>query len=330
MSLFLGDLRIKAAITLGLEDIAKNDWLLNDILGDSVANEYMRRFYGSQIESCKQWLANNRINFYMSNRDDKMDFPNIVIEMGTSNEKESMKHLADLSHELVTLYPNDINKPIPFVVRPIGDGTYNSSTGAFSFNTNVNLNAVSPEMVLVDPATGNGFIIQSVTEANQVNLLPGLNVPIATYGIIPHYQTYQARVGHTFMQETYKITCNSMDQNSVLWLWSIAVYSLLRYRQVLLEKDGFAESMISSSGMYPNPDYSDAAQIMWARDITLVGQVESRWIEQPHRYIENVAIGNGNGYQGGIKIISNTTDTFEDLSTVNWSTLAAIAAAGDE
>lgn len=328
--IYLGDMRIKAAITLGLEDIAKNPWLINDILGDSVSNDYMRRFYGSQIESCKQWLANNRINFYMSNRDDRMDFPNIVIEMGTSNEKSEMKHLADLSTQLVTLYPNDLNKPIPFVTRPIGGGTYNSTTGVFSFNSDVNLNAVAPEMVLVDPSTGTGYVIQSVTTANQVNLLPGLTFTPALYGIIPHFQTYQARVGHTFMQESYKITCNSMDQNSILWLWAIAVYSLLRYRQVLLEKDGFAESMISSSGMYPNPDYSNPGEIIWARDITLTGQVETRWYEQPHRYIEDISIGNANGFSGGIKIISNITDTQEDLSTVNWSTLADIAYADED
>jgi hypothetical protein len=43
---------------------------------------------------------------------------------------------------------------------------------------------------------------------------------------------------------------------------------------------------------------------------------------QPHRVIENVAYGNANGYQGGVKIISNTTDNFEDLNTVNWSAIA--------
>ena len=90
MSLFLGDLRIKAALTLGLEDISKNPWLIDDILGDTIADEYMRRFYGSQIASCKQWLENNRINILLSARDDKMEFPSVTIELGTSNEKADM------------------------------------------------------------------------------------------------------------------------------------------------------------------------------------------------------------------------------------------------
>jgi hypothetical protein len=234
-------------IELGLEDIAKNPWLLNDVLGDTLGNKYLRERYGSQIESCKQWLANNRINIFLSERDDKMEFPCVVIQLGTSNEKSEMKHMADLSTETVTLYPNNINKPIPYVLKPVSGGSYNSGTGVFAFNTAVDLNAVSPGMVLVDPATGNGYVIQSVTVANQVNLLPNLSLTASSYGIIPEYQYYVTQIGHTFMQEPYKITCNAMDQQTLLWLHSITVYSLLRYRQALLEKDGYAESMISSS-----------------------------------------------------------------------------------
>jgi hypothetical protein len=328
MSLFLGDIRLMTMLQLGIEDISKNPWLIQDILGDTISNPYLRERYGTQIESCKQWLANNRINILLSARDDKMEFPSITIELGTSNEKSDMKHMADLSVETVTLYPNNINKPIPYVLKPSA-GTYNSMTGFFSFSSAVDLNAVSPGMVLVNPANGNGYVIQSVTVANQVNLLTGLTIPTGSYGIIPEYQYYVTQIGHTFMQEPYKITCNANDQQTLLWLHSIAVYSMLRYRQALLEKDGYAESMISSSPMYPNPDYSDAGQVVWSRDINITGQVENRWYMQPHRIIENISIGNANGYEGGVKIISNITDTFENPATVNWSTLAAIAEAGE-
>lgn len=324
MSIFLGDIRIKTMIELGLEDISKNSWLLDDILGDTISNPYLRERYGSQIESCRQWLANNRINILLSARDDKMEFPSITIELGTSNEKEDMKHMGDLSTEMVKLIPNDINKPIPYVLKPVA-GSYNPTTGAFSFDSSVNLNAVSPGMVLVNPVNGNGYVIQSVTMQNQVNLLAGLSIESTNYGIIPEYQYYEAKIGHTFMQEPYKVVCNAMDQQTLLWLHSITVYSLLRYRQVLLEKDGYAESLISSSPMYANQDYSDTGQVIWSRDINITGQVENRWYMQPHRIIENVAYGNPNGSDGGMKIISNITDTFENLNTVNWSTLQDIA-----
>lgn len=315
MSLFLGDIRIKTMLEVGLEDISKNDWLLNDVLGDTLGNQYLRERYGTQIASCKQWLANNRIYIFMSERDDKMEFPCITIEMGTSNEKSDMKHMADLSTQSAILYPNDINKPIPFVLKST-QGSYNAGTGVFTFASDVDLSAVAPGMILVNPGTGNGFAIQSVTMANQVNLMPNMSIPAGHYGIIPKFQQYEAKIGHTFMQETYKITCHALDQQTSLWLHSIAVYSLLRYRQVLLEKDGFAESMISSSKMYPNPDHSDGGQVIWSRDINLTGQVENRWYVQPHRFIEDIA------FPGGIKIESNLNSTPQDLSNVDWVTIA--------
>lgn len=327
MSLFLGDIRIKTMIELGLADISKNPWILNDILGDTISNPYLRERYGSQIESAKQWLANNRINILLSARDDKMEFPSVTIELGTSNEKPEMKHMGDLSTENVTLYPNDINKPISFVVRPTV-GSYDPTSGTFTFASAVNLTTVVPGQILVDPSTGNGYIIQSVLSATQISLLLNLTLNAATYGIIPEFQYYNAQIGHAFFQEPYKIVCNAMDQQTLLWLHSIAVYSMLRYRQALLEKDGYAESVISSSPMYPNPDYSDAGQVIWSRDINLTGQVENRWYMQPHRFIESISLGNDDGFTGGVKIISNLTDT-EDLSTVNWSTLRDIAEQGE-
>lgn len=329
MSLFFGDLRIKAAVELGLEDIQKNPWLLQDILGDTLSNPYLRERYGSQIESCTQWLANNRINIFLSNRDDKMEHPSVVIQLGTSNEKADMKHMGDLSVEKVRLMPNNINKPIAYVIKPVS-GTYTPSTGAFAFSSPVELIHVNAGMILVDPATGNGYVIQSIGLNNSVNLLTNLNLNAAKYGVVPEYQFYETRIGHTFMQEPYKITCNAMDQQTLLWLHAIITYSLLRYRQALLEKDGYAESLISSSPMYPNADYSDAGQVVWSRDIEITGQVENRWYIQPHRIVENIEFGQGEGFTGGIKILSNITDTAEDLNEVNWSTLADIAHRGDE
>jgi hypothetical protein len=342
MSLFLGDIRIKTMLELGLADISKNAWLLNDILGDTVSNPYLRQRYGSQIESCKQWLANNRINLFLSEQQaDKMEFPAITIEIGASNEKADLKHMGDLSYASIKLIPNNINKPIPYVLKPT-TGSYDFDTGVYTFSPDVALTQVAPGMILVDPTNGLGYPIQSITNPNQVNLEINLNITATTIGIIPKYQFYESRIGHTFMTEPYKITCHGMDQQTLLWLHSIAVYSLLRYRQVLLEKDGYAESMISSGKIYANPDYSDAGQVIWSRDINITGQVENRWIMQPHRFIEDIQMGTGGGitgkediqmgtgggitgkddvFIGGIKIISNITDTFENLNTVNWSTI---------
>jgi hypothetical protein len=322
MSLFLGDIRLRTIMTQGLEDISKNPWLLDDILGDTKSNPYLQKLYGTQIESCKQWLANNRINIVLSEREDKLEFPAITIELGSSNEKLDMKHLGDLSTEKERFLPQNINRPIPYVLKPIL-GSYDPTSGSFTFSSAVDLSLVAPGMILVEPSTGTGYSIQSVQSATVVQLIPGLTIPTATYGIIPQYQHFEARIGHTFMQEQYVIGCHGLDQQTLLWLHSIVVYSLLRYRQSLLEEGGFAESIIKSGKMYPNQGYSDSGQVIWSRDVSIEGQVENQWIMQPHRVIEST------GFKGPLKIISNITDTFEDLSTVNWSTIMDEARAAD-
>jgi hypothetical protein len=322
MSIFLGDIRIRAAMQLGIEDVLKNPWLISDILGDTIGNEYLKKFYGKQIESCTQWLQNNRINVVMDQREDKVEHPSIIVRVGESDEKIDLKHMGDLSSEKVQLIPNFVNKPIPFVVKP-AIGTYNAGNGIFTFRDTVDLTTTVKGQILVDPATGNGYVIQGVLTATTLQLLPNLVFTAQKYGVLPEYQYYETRVGHTFMKETYTIECNAMDQQTLLWLHSIAIYSLLRYRQPLLEADGFAESVISSSGMYENPKFSDGGQVIWSREIKIVGQVENRWWMQPHRVIEDVA------FTKGLKILSNITDTFEDITKVNWSTLRDIAYADE-
>lgn len=323
MSFFLGDIRIRAALQLGLEDISKNDWLLNDILGDTISNPYLAKLYGSQIDSCKQWLANNRINIFLSERKDGVEFPAVTIEILPSHEKMEMRHLGDLSYENNQLSPNEINRPINYVVQP-NSGSYSPTSGTFTFSGEVNLSTVVPGQVLVNPTTGTGYIIQSVLNANQLQLLLGLNIPSALYGIIPEYRFYDSRIGHTFLQEEFSIGCHANDQQTTLWLHSVVFYILLRYRQSLLEANGLAESILKSGKLYANPGYSSQGQVIWSRDINLSGQTEPRWIMQPHRILESVA------YQGPLKIMSNTTDTFEDPSTVNWATLQAEAYKDEE
>src|SRR4051812_23835773 len=114
MAIFQSDLTIKTAIQLGIDDIRKDIWLLDDILGDAINNPYLKEKYGQkQIDACKEWFNNNQIDIYMADRIDKDRFPCISINLGTSSEKEEMKTMADQSTEKVKLLPNVVGKPIP-------------------------------------------------------------------------------------------------------------------------------------------------------------------------------------------------------------------------
>ncbi len=117
--IFQGDIIIKTAIDLGIEDMKKNPWLIDHMLSDLLRNPYLKEKYGAkQIEACKEWFRNAQIDIVLRGRDDKDRLPCVTIQVGPSNEKPEMKSMADQSTEKAVLLPGKIGKPIPYIVKP--------------------------------------------------------------------------------------------------------------------------------------------------------------------------------------------------------------------
>ena len=322
--IFQGDVFIKLAIELGIEDMRRNDWLIDHMLSDLKNITYASDKYGQkQIDSCKEWFLNNQIDMYLRGRDDKDRLPCVTIQLGPSNEKKEMKLMADQSTETKILMPKDISKPIPYVIKPFIPTGYDQYTGIISTPSSVDLTKVATGMILVNPTNGNGYSILDVGD-NELQIESNLDIEASQFGILPQFQHYEARVEHAFFDETYSIGCHAHgDAQNLLFLWSIVKYSILRYRESLLEANGFAESSISSAG--PDFDQSfttDGGEKAWARFMTLNGQIENSWIKSPRRVIEVAALKKNinNGYVGGISIISNeTSDLTEKANSVWWT-----------
>lgn len=320
--IFQGDIIIKTAIELGIEDMRKNPWLIDHMLKDLKTINYFVDKYGEkQIAACKEWFRNSQIDVYLRGREDKDRLPCVTIQLGPSNEKSEMKTMADQSTEKVILMPSEIGKPIPFIVKPFVPTGYDEATGVVSVSLDLDLSGVAAGMILVNPANGDGYVIQDITDEGIV-IEPNVEIAATQFGIVPGKPYYEAREEHAFFDETYNIGCHAHgDPQNLIFLWSIVKYSILRYRESLLEANGFAESTISSAG----PDFDQAfttegGEKAWARFMTLNGQIENSWIKSPRRFIEAVALKkkSGNGYIGGISIISNTFPDIEDRSKVNW------------
>lgn len=326
MGIFQADLTIKTAIELGINDMRKNSWLIDDVLSDCLINPYLKDKYGQkQIDACKEWLLNNEVDIYMRHRDDKDRLPCITITLGNSQEKAQMKTMGDASTESVILLPNQIGKPIPYIVKPFAPISYDSTTGELTVDINtVDISGVTEGMILVDPDTGEGFLIQDST-ADAIIIEPNIELNASTLAVVPQFAYYKARVEHSFFDETYNIGCHAHgDPQVLLWLHSIVIYSLLRYRESLLEAQGFSEIIINSTDMSEDPTYTGAGgEKAFVRYVTLNGQVENTWIKSPRRYIENAALKEklADGYAGGIKILSNLdTDDLIDITEETWYT----------
>lgn len=321
--IFQGDAIIKTAIELGLEDMRQNPWLISHMLEDFTTNVYLKDKYGqSQIDACKEWLLNNQIDIYLRPRDDKDRMPCVVIIPGNSPEKDEMKTMGDSSSESVILLPNQINKPIPYIVKPFTPVSYDADTGEVGVDPNLkNSEKIVAGMILVNPQTGEGFKIIDF-DGDFIKIEAGIDMVATQFAVVPQFQYYTARIEHTFVQETWTIGCYAHgDVQTLLWLHSIILYSILRYRESLLEANGFTQSSVSSGTIDENLNYTGAGgEKSYVRFITLTGMAENSWIKSPKRILENTALKEktSTGFRGGIKILSNSDPDIVDENAQNW------------
>lgn len=325
--IFPGDAIILTMIELSIDEMRKQPWLIDHMLEDFTNSIYLKDKYGQkQVNACKEWLLNNQIDVYVRPRDDKDRLPCVTIEMGSSNEKEDMKHMGDLSPHKITLFPKEIGKPIPYVIKPFIPAGYAQSTGELEVPDTIDLTAVSPGMILVNPESGFGFKINSLGP-NSVFIEPNQNgIEGTQFGVLPQYKYYQARIKHSFFEESYTIKCHAHgDIQTTLWLWSIVKYAILRYRESLLEANGFAQSSVSSGAPGLNYEWTtDGGEKAYTRGMTLTGQVENTWIAQPQRYIETIAFREKEDceYVGSIKVLTNlNSPPFIANTPQSWTTV---------
>jgi hypothetical protein len=329
MGLFQADAVLKKSIELGLEDLRSNPWLLDYMLEDFVRNNYLKEAYGQkQIDACKEWFINNKIEVVIGYHGDKTKTPAVSIILGPSPEKPEMKTMGDASTESVILLPNKIGKPIPYIVKPFTPTEYDEGTGEVIVDDTVDLSGVVPGQILVNPATGMGYVILEVTDSGVI-IEVGQEMDGSQLGILPQYQYYKANVEHIFMDAKFTIVCTAIDPpQNVLWLHDIVLNCLLRYKESLLEALGLSETIMSSGSLQPNPDLTtEGSQGAWDRAIEVTGQIEQTFIKAPRRFIESTQLKKKvpktcNTYTGGIRIMSNLDSTeITDQSTQPWTTI---------
>lgn len=317
--IFPGDVIIKTAIELGLEDLRNNIWILDDIFSDFIDNPLLAQKYGQkEIQNAKDFILNNKIHVVMAHRLDKEEFPSVTIAMGSSNEDKTLATLGDLDVEVVEYDPEYIGKPISWVVQPFNIVSYDSITGLVTIPKLDSFKYINEGMLLVDTETGNAWPIKSKKSDNIIEIAQDSDFGDAQkFAIAPKYRGYKARRERIISQENYSIGCHIHgDPSNLLFLFSFVKYSLLRYREGLLEHNNFQLSNLNCSEMVKNNSFQ--AENVFSRFITLSGQAEESWIKTPYRAIEAIDFYENDNQTTGIKIISedinpNSEETLNDL-----------------
>lgn len=319
------DAMIKTAIELAVEDLTANPWIIEHMFSSFIENPILEKKYGwKEIARAKEFMTKNKIHYFMKHRHDKMEFPCVTIALGRSDEDKALATLGDVSTEVIDYKPEEIDKPISYIIKPTTLISYDPATGIVEIPENENYVYIEPNMSAIDPATGNGYTILGKAGINGFAIQTGLTINFDKVAVVPQYLTYRARMERIVSQETYNIGCHVHgDPAQMVFLFSLVKYALLRYREGLFEQFRFDLGTISSSDMIKNDAFE--ADNVYSRFVVLSGQVEEYWVKSPFRKWETTDIADfiGTGSDAlrvsGLKIISNITDGDKENDT--WTTV---------
>lgn len=329
--IFQTDVFLKTLLEENLEQIKQNPWLLDHILWDFTHNQFLKTKYGEkQVRACKEWFATNTPNIFHQFVKDKEKFPLIAITLGSSTEVQELRTLSDVDVETIGLAPTEVGQKIPYVVPPFIPVGFEPSTGTVEVPVGIDIAPVSPGMVLLNPSTGTGTPVLSIN-GQTILIQKNLELDASQLGVVPQYRYFQTRLGRSFFQETWNLTCATNDPQTLLWLHSIVIFGLLRYRE-FMEHNGILEITGFSSSDIFNADFSNAeGEEIYCRQITITNKVQQSWPRDLHKKIESIILRDTNpeavtvsdpqGYVGGIRIVSNLTTPALEQNDTSWYTV---------
>ena len=298
MAIWQGDVFFRRIIELTLKDIKKESWLVDDILSDFITDPMLSGIYGQkEIENAKKWIKDNEISIFLPHRMDMEKMPCVTIAIGSNVEDKSLARLADQTPFVETYEVSDIGRTIQFIQKPFTYISYDQPKGYCQTPPEVDLSIIQAGMVAIDPTTGGGWAIVD-KDAGGFFIAAGTAVTATKIGILPQYRIFRARREIATFQEQVTIGCHVHgDPNALLWLYSIMMYGLLRYREGVLESRNFQLSNIQTTDMIRNDAFQNIGENVYSRFITITGQVENTWVKAPKRTIENTAFTNSNPTQ---------------------------------
>lgn len=288
MAIFQTDVVFRRIIELILQEIKAHPYVIQDCLSDFVTNDMLSTYGQKEIDNAIKWFKNTEIPVLLPHRMDFEKMPCITLETGSSVERKDLSRLGDLTSEVETYETKDIGKTIAYIVSPFAYTSYDQPTGKFVTPASVDLSIVEAGMVVIDPSTGTGYVIASKDNTGFF-IAAGTAFSASEIGILPQYRYFQARREISTFQETINIGLHVHgDPSSLLWLHSLIVYNLMRYREGLLDTNNFQISNINSSELIRSEEFSGIGENGYSRFITISGQVENTWIKAPKRIIETV------------------------------------------
>lgn len=255
-------------------------------------------------DRAKKWFLETEVSVLLTHRiTDPIQFPAVSVSLESSTQDFST--LGDINYE-----PNDVVNSNSFisVIGPI-TGNYTPATGVLLIN-NPNRTPITPNMQVLDLATNKTYPIRDITlgTGTQLQLIldTNLNVNFKSISIIPPSQLLNVSLESALFRETYTIQSAVVGEpESAIWLHSVLMFCMLRYKQNYLEARGFTSTTISTGPLEKLPT---GEENIFGRSITISGFVRHSW----PKYISQQS--SGIIFQPSIASPTNPTSTIDAVN----------------
>jgi hypothetical protein len=294
------DVLIRTAIIAGLNDLRNNTFLLDYVFNWYNTDTLTNGTYGDkEKQRAKNWFLTNDIAVSMNYRVDEPKFPMISIALQSSGEDQAT--LGDVNYDTVEEQPaSDFNIKIDPVLGPFTP-SYDSVKGVVTLPTGFVTDNVVLNQILYSPNANQGFIITDILSSNQLVIATGLNIDFTNAIVTPIDAFYVVSIESVMFKETYQLKCFAMnDPIYLIYLHSILLFILYRYKEEFMEKRGFDRSIPSSGPLYIHKLPQSDNELVFARDVTLTGYCRQYWPKMISPKMQGTLIN-------GIEIISGTT-----------------------
>jgi hypothetical protein len=284
--IFQPDIILRSAITVALADIRANPWLLDHVFGSLPQDQLTWKEYGQQsVSTAKEWFLKTNIPVVVTPVLNESKWPAISITLLDSSEVASESTLGDIHYE-----PTEGNfSKWPALTDNFTPQHYNPGTGIVTLSNHLTGDIrIAKGMFIVD-FVGRTHEIVEVIDEKTFKINPGVVADFRNSTLKGHKPSFITHMESASYRETYRIGIHvAAEPTYLIWIHSLLVFCLLRYKEALLEARGFERSTLQSSDL--NREEGFDSELIFSRYVTITGYVRQYWPKAIATVIDGVGV----------------------------------------
>lgn len=291
------DLILFSALRLGLADLRRNKFVLEAAYDQLKTDPFLKDQWGeSEVKRLTAMLDKN-IEIYMAHKQNinSAKFPCFVIKMGGGQEDSAKESLGDyLQSEKVD--GSKLGGAFPdgkIIIENVTPTSYDPLTGQMIFGDDVDLDKlqVFDGHFVLDIKNNKKHEITLVIGKNTLMIEPVKDISLTNMKITTGDLNMSNEGKTIWYWENHVIECWSSDSVECIYLWTILMLILSRYKLNLFDGRGFC---ISSYSYGPIEQYNpEDPNVLYYREVPIRGRVSHNFIESTVPLIGAIGVNLG-------------------------------------